>query len=128
MGFKTPFAVRDNAPVGAYEFSDQAQTTDATPKNMTLFTPKKSTTKQVKCRVTATKSDGSKGASWDIDASVRCDSTGALTLLGASTITAEADAGFAPTAEVNVSGSLIIAILTGIGATTINWALDAEVI
>lgn len=132
MGFKNPFAVRTfrdgSAPGGAFEFSDSIKTTDATPTNVVLFTPAKSTTKQVKCRINAVKSDGSKGAGWEIAATIRCDSAGTLSLLGASTLSAEADAAFAPTAEINVSGSNIVAILTGIGATTINWSVDAEVI
>lgn len=125
MAFQSPFAVRSNP---GYQYSTDAVTTDATPKNVTLYVPKKSQAKQVSVKISAVKSDGSKAAGWQIAATIRCDSSGALTLLGATTLTAEADAGFAPTAEVNVSGANIIAILTGIAATTINWGIDAEVI
>ena len=113
----------------ALEGVTNPQTTDATPLNILLWTPKKSKAHQVRARITATKDDGSKAATFGLYANVRSDSSGVLTLLSAGAdTTGDAESGFAPTAEINVSGSSIIAILTGIGGTTINWVVEAEVI
>jgi hypothetical protein len=109
------------------EWRGSAASTNATPQNATLYSPTASQVLNVKFRASAIKSDGSKGATWEIVAAVRSNASGVLSLLGATTLSAEADSSFAPTAEVNVSGANIIAILTGIAATDINWSFETEI-
>lgn len=104
------------------------QTTDDTPTNVVLLTPAASRAPKVTASITAVKSDGSVAASWEIGASCLNTAAGTLTLLGATTHEAEASGGFAPTAEINVDGDDIVAILTGIAATTINWKIDYKVV
>jgi hypothetical protein len=108
--------------------SQSAVTTSATPLNVVLDTPSKSTTRAIRLLVSATKSDGSLGASWLVLASIRCDSSGTLSLLGdAATLWSELDATFTPSVDINVSGGSIVAALTGMSSTTINWSLKSEV-
>ncbi len=102
-------------------------TADAVAVDLELYAPLKSQQVTLKLRASAIKSDGSVGASWEIFAAVRCDSTGTLTLIGTSVEFADADGGFAPTLEVKVIGANIVAEVVGVAATTINWSIVPEV-
>lgn len=108
--------------------SQTAVTTNATPLNVVLDTPAKSKTRAVRLLLSATKSDGSLGATFEVRAGARCDSSGTLALLADAAIPwSELDATFTPAVDINVSGGSIVAVLTGMTSTTINWSLLSEV-
>lgn len=103
------------------------QTTDDTPVEVALLAPSSKRALAIKAKISAVVSDGSAGACWEISAAVLSNGTATLSLLGATSLSAEASAAFAPTAEINVSGANVVAILTGVAATTINWLVEFEV-
>lgn len=103
-----------------------AETTNATPANVQTITPVEDKPMTVECRVTAGKQAGGGAASIWFVRKIYKDG-GAITLGARTTIHSEVDAGIAgAAADLVVSGSDVVLQVTGVAATTIEWATRVD--
>lgn len=117
--------IRDNiAP--AQRMPARAQTTDATVTNLASQALNDASVYHVRAVVVGVKSDGTQRASYEIVGTFYRTAAGNATQQGATTVVHSIESDAAWACAFAVTGNNVVVTVTGVAATTINWAGKME--